>query len=58
MTAGREAELSPTLKQFLAQVAAEPSHTGQSLLDAWIQRDLVRLKIFEQMRDYPSCFAR
>ena len=53
MTAGREAELSPTLKQFLAHVAAEPSHTGQSLLDAWIQRDIVRLKIFEQMREYP-----
>ena len=53
MTQGREADVSPTLKQFLARVATEPSHTGQSLLDAWIERDVVRLKIFEQMRKFP-----
>src|SRR5947207_2004236 len=53
MTRGHEAELSPTLKQFLDKVAAEPSHTGESLLDTWIQRDILRLKIFEQMREYP-----
>ena len=53
MVKGREAELSPTLKQFLERVACEPSHTGESLLDAWIQRDLIRNKIFEQMREYP-----
>ena len=53
MVQGREAEVSPTLKQFLERVATEPAHTGESLLDAWIQRDLIRYKIFEQMRDYP-----
>jgi amidase len=53
MVQGREAEVSPTLKQFLERVAAEPSHTGETLLDAWIQRDLIRNKIFEQMRNYP-----
>ena len=53
MVEGREAEVSPTLKQFLDKVAAEPSHTGESLLDTWIQRDILRLKIFEQMREYP-----
>ncbi len=52
MTQGHEAELSPILKQFSARVATEPSHTGQSLLDAWIERDVVRCKIFEQMREY------
>jgi Asp-tRNA(Asn)/Glu-tRNA(Gln) amidotransferase A subunit family amidase len=53
MTKGHEAELSPILKQFLSWTAAEPSHTGESLLDTWIQRDLVRAKIFAQMREYP-----
>ena len=33
MTEGREADLSPILKQFSSWVAAEPSHTGQTLLD-------------------------
>src|ERR1051325_7165244 len=45
MTQGREAELSPILEQFLTKVAIEPSHTGESLLDAWIQRDILRYKI-------------
>ncbi|HEY2359492.1 MAG TPA: amidase [Candidatus Angelobacter sp.] len=53
MTQGREAELSPILEQFLTKVATEPSHTGESLLDAWIQRDILRNKIFDQMREYP-----
>jgi Asp-tRNA(Asn)/Glu-tRNA(Gln) amidotransferase A subunit family amidase len=53
MTKGHEKELSPTLKQFMSWVAKEPSHTGESLLDAWIQRDLLRGQIFAQMREYP-----
>lgn len=53
MTQGREAEISPILKQFLHWVAKEPAHTGQSLLDAWIQRDLLRAEIFAEMRQYP-----
>ena len=53
MTRGHEAELSPILKQFLSWVEAEPSHTGESLLDAWIQRDAIRMQVFAQMRDYP-----
>jgi len=53
MTQGREAELSPILREFASGVAAQPAHTAQTLLDTWIQRDLVRIRIFEQMRDYP-----
>jgi amidase len=53
MIKGREADLSPMLKEFSAGVAVQPSHTGQSLLDTWIQRDELRIKIFAQMRDYP-----
>ena len=53
MTRGREAELSPILKQFNSWVAAEEPHTAQSLLDTWIERDLVRMQIFEQMEKFP-----
>ena len=53
MTKGREAELSPILKQHLSWVAAEPSHTGQTLLDTWIMRDVLRMQVFSQMREYP-----
>lgn len=53
MTQGHEAELSPILKQHLTKVSTEPSHTGESLLDAWIQRDMIRNKVFEQMNQYP-----
>ena len=53
MTKGREADLSPILKQFSSWVAAEPTHTGQTLLDTWIKRDVLRMEIFFQMREYP-----
>jgi len=53
LTKGRENDLSPILKQFSSWVAAEPSHTGQTLLDTWITRDVVRMQVFSQMREYP-----
>ena len=53
MTKGHEADLSPILKQFASWVAVEPSHTGQTLLDTWIQRDVVRMQVFAQMRESP-----
>jgi len=53
MFRGREADLSPILGEFLEWAATEPSHTGESLLDAWIRRDLVRAQVFAQMRKYP-----
>src|ERR1700675_3720351 len=53
MIKGREANRSPVVKKFSPGVAVQPSHTGQSLLDTWIQRDELRIKIFAQMRDYP-----
>jgi Asp-tRNA(Asn)/Glu-tRNA(Gln) amidotransferase A subunit family amidase len=46
-------DLSPTLKQFLEWSAAEPAHTGRTLLDTWIQRDLLRSRFFMQMQQYP-----
>ncbi|MBZ5572483.1 MAG: amidase [Acidobacteriia bacterium] len=53
MTKGREADLSPILKEFSGWVAAEAPHTAQTLLDTWISRDTLRMQIFRQMRDFP-----
>jgi Asp-tRNA(Asn)/Glu-tRNA(Gln) amidotransferase A subunit family amidase len=53
LTKGREADLSPILKEFSSWVGAEPSHTAQTLLDTWIMRDVVRMQVFSQMRDFP-----
>lgn len=53
MTEGREAELSPMLQEFVRGVAAQPSHTGESLLETWVQRDVVRKQVLAQMRDHP-----
>src|SRR4029077_6284815 len=50
---GHESDLSPILKEFASWVAAERPHTGESLLDAWIQRDEVRMQVFAQMRECP-----
>jgi Asp-tRNA(Asn)/Glu-tRNA(Gln) amidotransferase A subunit family amidase len=48
-----DANLSPILKQFLEWAASEPGHAGRTLLDAWIQRDLLRARFFAQMQKYP-----
>lgn len=53
MMQGHEAETSPALKEFCGWVAAEVSHSGATLLDTWIMRDVLRVQIFEQMRNYP-----
>jgi Asp-tRNA(Asn)/Glu-tRNA(Gln) amidotransferase A subunit family amidase len=53
MFSGREHDLSPILRQFLSWAEAEPPHTGESLLDAWIRRDALRAQFLAQMREYP-----
>lgn len=53
MFEGRESDVSPILKEFLERSAAEPPLTGQSLLDAWIARDVLRASFLAQMREYP-----
>jgi Asp-tRNA(Asn)/Glu-tRNA(Gln) amidotransferase A subunit family amidase len=53
MTKGREADLTAILKQHLSQVATEPPHSGQTLLDTWIMRDIVRMQVFSEMREHP-----
>jgi Asp-tRNA(Asn)/Glu-tRNA(Gln) amidotransferase A subunit family amidase len=53
MTRGRESELSPLLKEFLQWSEREPAHTGETLLEAWIQRDQLRGQFLAQMRRLP-----
>ncbi len=53
MLRGHERELSPILREFFLWTSAEPSHTGDSLLGAWLRRDELREKILRQMQKYP-----
>ena len=53
MLRGREAELSPILREFTSWTSAAPPHTGESLLATWLRRDELRENILRQMRDYP-----
>ncbi len=53
MFRGRNHDLSPVLKQFLEWSAAEPPLTAETLLEAWIARDVLRAKVLDQMRKYP-----
>jgi Asp-tRNA(Asn)/Glu-tRNA(Gln) amidotransferase A subunit family amidase len=50
MVKGHEQHLSPLLRQFLGWVAAEPTHTGHTLLYTWLQRDELRTQFLAQMR--------
>ena len=53
LTRGHEDDLSPLLREFLGWVAAEPPHTGHTLLDTWLQRDALRSRILAQMQHFP-----
>jgi len=53
LTKGHESQLSPILKEFSGWVAAQPLHTGQSLLDTWVQRDVVRMEFLAETREIP-----
>jgi Asp-tRNA(Asn)/Glu-tRNA(Gln) amidotransferase A subunit family amidase len=53
MTKGHEEDLSPLLKEFLGWAAAEPPHTGHTLLYTWLQRDELRGQLLAQMQVFP-----
>lgn len=53
MFRGRESDLSPILQEFLRWSAAETSLAAEGMLDAWMRRDLLRARFFEQMQRYP-----
>lgn len=51
--AGHEAQLSPTFQDFLNIARKEPPLTGNELLSAWTECDIVRGKLLEEMRRFP-----
>jgi amidase len=53
MIAGHEEEIGPILREFSGWAAAEPPHTADSLLNTWVQRDVVRMQVFSQMKELP-----
>lgn len=50
---GHEDELSPTFLDFLAIARAKTPLSADSLLDAWVQADVVRSRLLEEMREFP-----
>lgn len=50
---GRENELSPTFRDYLALARAEKPLTADSLLEAWVESDVVRGRLLEEMRNFP-----
>jgi Asp-tRNA(Asn)/Glu-tRNA(Gln) amidotransferase A subunit family amidase len=53
MFKGREADLSPVLKEFLEWSADGPALTAKSLLAAWCERDTLHGQFLAQMQQYP-----
>src|SRR5882762_1170622 len=53
LTKGHESELSSILKEFLNWVAAEPPHTGHTLLYTWLLRDELRNQLLAQTQVFP-----
>jgi Asp-tRNA(Asn)/Glu-tRNA(Gln) amidotransferase A subunit family amidase len=53
MTDGRDADLSPTLGKYLDRVAEEPPLEPGRLVDAWMGRDVCRIRLEEEMGEFP-----
>jgi Asp-tRNA(Asn)/Glu-tRNA(Gln) amidotransferase A subunit family amidase len=49
---GREADISPMLREFLEWSDNEPALTADSVLEAWFRRDTLRSEFLAQMREY------
>jgi amidase len=50
---GREEELSPTFRDFLAIARAETPLTADDLLEAWVESDKVRARLLHEMQAFP-----
>jgi len=53
MLAGREADLSPVLKDYTAVLASLPPISAEAFLSAWLERDVLRLKLLARMQEFP-----
>jgi len=52
LVAGREAELGPTLREFIGFVRAQPPIEAEQLLDALVERDVLRERLLHEMQRY------
>jgi amidase len=50
---GKRDQLSPIFKEFLGFSEAVPPLTSAELLAAWVELDLLRSKVLEEMREFP-----
>ena len=50
---GREDELSPTFRDFLAIAGAQPQLSADALLNAWVESDNIRSRLLDEMRAFP-----
>jgi Asp-tRNA(Asn)/Glu-tRNA(Gln) amidotransferase A subunit family amidase len=53
MIKGHESEISPTLRELMDVVSAEPPLTLERLMAAWVESDQCRRGFLEQMRKFP-----
>jgi Asp-tRNA(Asn)/Glu-tRNA(Gln) amidotransferase A subunit family amidase len=49
----QHAKLSPTFRNFLEIAHVDPPLTGDEVLSAWCETDLIRAKLLEEMSTYP-----
>jgi Asp-tRNA(Asn)/Glu-tRNA(Gln) amidotransferase A subunit family amidase len=54
---GREAELSPMFREYMAVASLKIEPTVDELMGACVKRDILRAKIIKQMRDVPILLA-
>ncbi len=50
---GRESDLSPMFRDFLALAHTQPALATNELLGAWCEIDIVRSQLLAEMRDFP-----
>ncbi|HXE90183.1 MAG TPA: amidase [Terriglobales bacterium] len=53
MLAGRERDQHPIIKELLALIGEETPLTAPDLLNAWLERDVLRLRLLAQMQQFP-----
>ena len=51
--AGHESRLSPTFQDFFSIARQDPPLSGDELLSAWAECDLLRARLLEEMREFP-----
>ncbi len=57
MVKGREEDLSPGLRDFVAFSELRPKLTGNRLLNTLVERDLLRQRVLAQMNQFPILLA-